>query len=159
MAEPRIFTCSYKGFHPAMGVPVRTSVGRPRHALKYDLSAEASLLYPSYAMLKMEYEEYRERYIAQLERHGVQKIQNVLRSIQTIYGKGTNHVVLLCYEDVIKKGDWCHRRMFAQWWEEKNALMDVKVPEIHLDLDTGELEMLLVTRGDKPRPPDQESLL
>ncbi|MDR2170525.1 MAG: hypothetical protein LBP59_10320 [Planctomycetaceae bacterium] len=30
-------------------------------------------------------------------------------------------VVLLCYEDVSKVGQWCHRRMFAEWWENKTG--------------------------------------
>lgn len=25
-------------------------------------------------------------------------------------------VVLCCYEDVRKPGEWCHRLVFAEWW-------------------------------------------
>lgn len=138
-----------------MGVPVRTSVGKPRYSLPYNLDAEARVLYPQYAMLKLPFEEYKEQYLAQLERHGVTKIRNVLKSIQTIHGRGTNWLVLLCYEDVLKKGDWCHRRIFSEWWEEKTG---EAIPEIELD-SMGELRAHHVTRGDQQRLPDQEPLL
>ena len=29
--------------------------------------------------------------------------------------------VLLCYEDVHKEGVWCHRQIFAAWWQEQTG--------------------------------------
>jgi hypothetical protein len=29
-------------------------------------------------------------------------------------------VLLLCYEDVLA-GDWCHRKVFAEWWQEQTG--------------------------------------
>jgi rubrerythrin len=35
-------------------------------------------------------------------------------------------MVLLCYENVVK-GERCHRRMFAAWWEKRTG---EEVPEL-----------------------------
>jgi len=30
-------------------------------------------------------------------------------------------LVLLCWEDIRKPGEWCHRTMFAEWWAEHSG--------------------------------------
>lgn len=44
---------------------------------------------------------------------------------QELLALGQNPV-LLCYEDLSKPGEWCHRRMVAAWLEEHNTC---QVPE------------------------------
>jgi hypothetical protein len=36
-------------------------------------------------------------------------------------GHDAKGVVLLCFEDLSKPGEWCHRRAFATWWEEQTG--------------------------------------
>ena len=31
---------------------------------------------------------------------------------------GDHRLVLLCFEDLSKPGEWCHRRIFADWWKD-----------------------------------------
>ena len=31
---------------------------------------------------------------------------------------GDHRLVLLCFEDLSKPGEWCHRSIFATWWKE-----------------------------------------
>jgi rubrerythrin len=42
---------------------------------------------------------------------------------------GGERLVLLCFEDVLA-GESCHRRTFAQWWEEQTGQ---EVPELDPD--------------------------
>jgi uncharacterized protein (DUF1330 family) len=69
-------------------------------------------------MLKMSYDEYKDRYLAILEGHGVGKIREELEAIETEW---RCDLVLLCFESLKKPGEWCHRRMFADWWTEKTG--------------------------------------
>jgi hypothetical protein len=117
--------------------PVRTSIGAPRWPLSYVLHGECKLLMPRRPMLKMEIEEYRPAYIALLEGHGVEKIQADLeRLAQTAGGRP---LVFLCFEDLAKKDNWCHRRMFADWWE---AATGQEVPELAAEFRESEQSTL-----------------
>ncbi len=147
MREIKLATCSYRGFHPSMGIPVRTSVGKPKHRLGYRLDAEARSLFPTYKMLKLPYDEYRYQYLSHLRAKGVVHFEKIFRSLLTIYQRYGDRLVLLCYEDVIGEGDWCHRRMFSEFWQGTGGCM---VPELYLNLQTGELEEHLDTPGDHP---------
>jgi hypothetical protein len=140
-------TCSYKGFHPSMGIPVKTSVGKPRFKLSYEIHAEMKTLAPRYNMLKMPYDEYRYRYEKLLAAATAPRLDDQFKMLMRTYKKYGDRLVLLCFEDVIEKGDWCHRRMFAKWWK-TTTLRDV--PELYLNLQTGQIEEYLDTKGDHP---------
>ncbi len=58
--------------------------------------------------------EFTRRYRAQLERHGIEKILRVLAAIAR--REHREGVVLLCFEPA---GEFCHRRVLAEWLEEK----------------------------------------
>ena len=30
-------------------------------------------------------------------------------------------MILLCYEDVTNPDEWCHRTVFAKWWEDNTG--------------------------------------
>jgi hypothetical protein len=45
---------------------------------------------------------------------------------QIVREAGSAGLVLLCFEDVLE-GEFCHRRVFATWWEEK---IGEHVPEL-----------------------------
>lgn len=111
-------TCSYSEFDPAMGIPVRTSLGVPRWPLPYEhdwKKAQVWEITPRRDYLRASDAEYTRRFYAQLAEAGVAGIQRSFDRVQAAMGPGT--LVLLCFENVRAKG-WhsCHRRMFADWW-------------------------------------------
>jgi hypothetical protein len=65
--------------------------------------------------------EYRQN----IERIGVKRIRDVLEGYMAL-GKD---VVLCCYEDVRKPGEWCHRQVFSEWWLEKTGELIEELPD------------------------------
>ena len=103
---------------PEKHTPLRISAGNPRYPLPYAIRDKAAILAPPYRILKIaDQEEYRRLYFEQLDKYGVQKIYSVLKSL----AEPGKEIVLLCFEDICKPGQWCHRRMFAEWWEAKTG--------------------------------------
>jgi hypothetical protein len=97
--------------------PIRTSIGHPRWKLGYELAGSCKELMPLRSMLQMEQDEYRALYEARLDAVGFTRLDDLLRTLsEQAGGRG---LVLLCFEDLAKPGLWCHRRMFAAWWEAK----------------------------------------
>jgi hypothetical protein len=106
--------------------PVRISVGNPRFKLPYELVGACKLLMPTRDMLKLPIDEYRDRFIGILEGHGVSKIRE---EIERLANEAVDRdLVFLCFEKLEKPGEWCHRRMFAEWWVEKTG---ESIPELH----------------------------
>ena len=104
---------------------VRISLGTPRWDLGYRLDGECKDLMPFGLLNKFEeYEPFRAEYFKRLDRIGPQKIMRELESF-LVYGRD---VVLLCYEDIRKPEDWCHRTAFAEWAKLRAGLT---VPELH----------------------------
>jgi hypothetical protein len=65
--------------------------------------------------------EFTARYHAQLDRAGVDR---VLRDLQRISDAHAGQdLVLLCYEDVRKPGEWCHRQVLAEWLADRASLV------------------------------------
>lgn len=109
---------SNKAINNEKYTPVQVSVGTPKFPLHYHLKDRCMIITPAYQIIKIEdEEEYKKQYIAQLEKHGIEKIRWVLRQM----AEPGKQIVLLCYEDVRKEGVWCHRRMFAEWYEAKTG--------------------------------------
>lgn len=65
--------------------------------------------------------EYRRLYFAQLARLNPAQ---VVQDLEALAGGATP--VLLCWETLKKPGEWCHRRMVAEWLETELGLI---VPE------------------------------
>jgi hypothetical protein len=102
-----------------MGVPVRMSCGVPKNwagpALEY-----AKEITPWGIFGKRQYEEsdaFEVAYRAKLDRFKF-PVARELKAIGERY-EG-DRLVLLCYENVERQ--WCHRRMFAIWLEDKTGL-------------------------------------
>ena len=117
-------TSSYAAFNPRRGVPVQTSIGRPRFPLDYELREQISELMPS-GLLKVSDDAtftrlYRERLDAL-------DFQALLAQFDAI-SKRNDHkrLVLLCFEDV-HAGEFCHRRVFAEWYKDRAGRL---VPEL-----------------------------
>ena len=97
---------------------LRISVSTPRWKLPYLLNGEVKEIMP-WGMLKItNIEVFRKLYYDALDKYGVERIR---RSIDK-YKENGKDIVLLCYED-IRKGpsDWCHRRVFADWWKSRTG--------------------------------------
>ncbi|MFU8849484.1 hypothetical protein ACNAW0_00595 [Micromonospora sp. SL1-18] len=117
----QLFTNRYQRFRPDQGAPVRTTVGKPRFQLPYDVAGFARLLAPTYGMLRMQEGPYRLIYLERLEAAGVDLISEQLAEIAD--AAGSDRLVLLCFCDlnVPPPDNWCHRRMFAAWWEDQTG--------------------------------------
>jgi hypothetical protein len=107
--------------------PVRISVGKPRFWSNAGLFTHVSQLAP-YGLMstKLTDEEFKEKYIARLEKAGVEQIRYALLAASHP-GKA---VVLCCYEkveDLEVNEDDCHRRTFAHWWEQQTG---ERIPEL-----------------------------
>jgi hypothetical protein len=97
-------------------VTVRISLGKPKWELGYMLHCEISALMP-FGLLNSDisYEEFKRKYFLRLDKTGVSRLADGFSIIQQKYPG--RDIVLLCYEDVRKPDDWCHRTLFAEWWK------------------------------------------
>lgn len=114
--------------------PVGISIGKPRWPLGYQLRDQCLELAPKGYMLKMDIVSFTAIYEERLENIGVSNIARILSGYEDKAKKEGKEVVLLCYEDVRKEGEWCHRTIFAEWWRKKTGetireLHDPSVPK------------------------------
>jgi hypothetical protein len=109
--------------------PVRITRGGPRFRLGYRLAASVMDLAPTREMLRIEDEAaFSLAYRARLDEIGVNALG--ARFTEVARATGTSGVVLLCFEDIVGQEEWCHRRIFAQWWEERTGQI---VPELGME--------------------------
>lgn len=101
--------------------PVGISLGTPKFKLGYDLRDQCYALAPKGFMLKMEYGPYREAYFGKLEAIGTNKIIGIVQRLDARAQEEGKSLVLLCYEDLRKPENWCHRTLFAEWWQAKTG--------------------------------------
>jgi hypothetical protein len=107
----------------------RISIGNPRWKLPYAVSGGCKLLMPTRDMLSMDREQYQQIYFGMLEAAGVEAISEALHELWLpLRGPG---LVLLCFEALKKPDEWCHRRMFADWWQKQtgDAVPELGVPQ------------------------------
>jgi hypothetical protein len=121
----QIFTCRYPRFEPHMGIPVRTTASAPRFKLHYELTRQATLITPTWPMLSLERDAYTREYRTRLELAGAEAIRAELATIAAQHGD--QRLVLLCFENLADPGTWCHRTLFAAWWQAKTGQ---EVPEL-----------------------------
>ena len=93
---------------------VRISAGHPKWNLGYRLDCEISGLIPFglFNNPKLDRGSYRRLYLQRLDKNE----RYIFKALAELCRKGKD-VVLLCYEDVRKPGNWCHRTAFAEWWK------------------------------------------
>ena len=118
-------TCSYSEFRPAMGTPVRTTVGAPRYRLPYSLEHALPALYPTRSMLRLPRHLYEPQYLARLRETTAPVLQQHFLAIAEV--SENESLVLLCFDKLSKPAAWCHRTMFATWWTEETGEV---VPEL-----------------------------
>ena len=121
----RIYTGRYadKKMNEYGFVPVGVTLGRPRFKVDYAY-VYLRLLAPQKYMWGKSHEEFSRLYRQYLEQIGFARIKAELEDISI--GHGDKDLILLCFEDV-HKGENCHRRVFAEWWQEKTG---EEVPEV-----------------------------
>ena len=111
----QIFTSRYanKALAQASQAAIGISRGTPRWKLAYQVQGRAAELFPSLEMLGMDEDDFLVAYEKQLKGLGVDKIRAAMEK-----ASGGRDCVLLCFEDVVHDDElFCHRRMFADWWE------------------------------------------
>jgi len=122
-AKPSALKTSYygnKGLTNDDHLLVCISLGKPKFPTSYEIEDEVFILKPKRDMLDLPYGMYVAAYRRQLDGHGIEKIKKVLGSMHKKKARG-RPIVLLCFEDIRKENQWCHRRIFAEWWEEQTS--------------------------------------
>jgi hypothetical protein len=66
---------------------------------------------------------YQKLYLEKLNAIGVESIREAFENIPS-----EKPLVLLCYENVFKPDQWCHRTMFAEWWKEQTGEIIDELP-------------------------------
>jgi hypothetical protein len=132
-------TCSYVEWREDMGVGVRISQGTPRWIRREEPWPYVPELAPSRSYLNVPDESvFIDRYLSQLNAVGAGRIRQALDAIAAKH-QG-RRLVLLCFEK-LTKGEPCHRRYFAAWWQTTTgqAIPELGAVPTHeqLSLDVG----------------------
>lgn len=119
---PRLLTARYQNpslaTHPAG--KVRITLGAPRFSLPYPLAAKMPELAPPWWILKEPEPAFAIAYRRLLQaRGGVDYFAE--RFTEIAQAVDVDELVLLCFEDLRTPGAWCHRRLFAGWWENQTG--------------------------------------
>lgn len=102
--------------------PIATTRGNPKFRLPYQYRA-LRLLAPSRDEFTMgDQQRFASSYRARMDGIGVDRISAELARIIGDTPGG----VLLCFEN-LNEGKWCHRSVFAGWWQDRTG---VEVPEV-----------------------------
>jgi hypothetical protein len=118
----RLATGRYQTWRPSDGVPCSTTVGLPRFWGSRPQLEDARVAAP-WGLLNLEGDEFDRRYLARLDARADRIVATLADIAQRHPGE---RLVLLCFEDV-HAGQHCHRRTFAEWWEQR---FGVAVPEL-----------------------------
>ena len=127
------------------------TLGRPQMPLRYVWTQER-MLAPDSAWLHAARPEFEWRMVVKLFDLGIERAEAILRreSALVVPGKEPRwrDVVLLCFEDVRRPGEWCHRQIVAAWLGEHGLVVEELA-------DPSEVDVRLDARGTqgkrKPR--------
>lgn len=126
---PEIWTSRYQAAEKILGrpdlIPIGFTVGHPRWRLTYQLAGNLKELGPDAAWKDRDQDTFLDYYRRKLDNLGPEAVGHLL--IEKIVTAGAKGAILLCFEDLTKPGEWCHRRMFADWWREQTGQ---EVPEL-----------------------------
>jgi hypothetical protein len=117
-------TGRFSTFRAEAGVPVAITLSRPKFPLPYRLEHEARRLAPWGLFDVKDPAEFTRRYRERLDRLDLDALVAKFEAISA--AEGGRRLVLLCFEDV-HAGQACHRRDFADWFEERTGQA---VPEL-----------------------------
>lgn len=102
-------------------VPLSISQGPP----KWYTGPQLKLLAPPWELVNKAARYTKEQYTAEFHRLVLDQLDPI-EVYQAIIAEYTDDVVLLCFEEIENPGDFCHRRMVAEWLEKANG---VEIPE------------------------------
>jgi hypothetical protein len=102
-----------------MGRPVRTSQGYPWWRCDANDATSLLDLTPDPGYFRAPVDEFTRRYVAQLDRVGVEALRQQFQLLDD-----GRPLVLLCFERIAAH---CHRRLFAEWWQQQTGEV---IPEV-----------------------------
>jgi hypothetical protein len=120
-----LYTCNYSSFESSMGTPIQTSRGYPKWPLRYALDVRMSELMPDRGLWGLPVTEYVPRYRAQLDQIEVEALAAKFTRIAE--SAAETRLVLMCFENLAKPDQFCHRTVFAEWWRDQSGQ---PVPEL-----------------------------
>jgi hypothetical protein len=108
-----VYTSSFSRFRPEWGVPVAITVGKPGW---FEPAYETWGTVAPFGLLDLESEaEFTRRYRHSLHR----KTPRILRELEDLIAAyEPAALILLCFE---RPGEFCHRRLLAEWIEQKTG--------------------------------------
>lgn len=115
--DPEAFAAAY--------LPVGITTSTPRFRLGYKLAANVKQAAPLGIRGEEDRERFEQLYRLRLDSFGPLFFTGMFTEIARKHGKP--NLALLCFEDLTQAGEWCHRSMFARWWEHRTG---VPVPEL-----------------------------
>lgn len=116
---PTLYTARWSNRHLESGeyAPVRTTLGAPKFPIPYEYD-HFKALSPQGWMMKLNEDDFARAYRVHLDRTGLKFLIGAFKLLGA--RNGWKPLTLLCFEDV-HGGEFCHRRVFAEWWEEKTG--------------------------------------
>ena len=122
--------------HPEDYTVVGVTRSLPKFPLGYKLAGNIiQIAPPGYLFSENDRSRFTPQYFRHMDKTGITLINSILED----YKLAGKPVVLCCYEDVRKEGEWCHRLVFAEWYYQKTGII---IPELK---DPSEI------RQEKPR--------
>ena len=107
-------------------VCVIISLGSPKWKLSYKLDGEIEALMPKGLFKINEIERFKPLYFKRLNSYGVEFIREKFEELK----RDGKDIVLLCFEDINKPENWCHRTVFAEWWEMQTGEKIIELEEM-----------------------------
>ncbi len=124
LANAPLVTGRYQSWKPGDGVPIRSTVGYPRF-WRHGPLWHATEITPYGVFGKgLDHDTARASYRRRLDRHAGAILVGLSQVARRHPGEP---LVVLCFEDV-HAGEVCHRRWFAEWFEERYGVAVAELP-------------------------------
>ena len=154
----KIYTSRYSNPELSTGsyTVVGITRGAPKFPLRYQLAGNImEIAPPGYLFNEYDRSRFTRAYFTNMDRIGVAKV----RSILDRYLAQGKDIVLCCYEDVTKPGEWCHRLVFAEWWKARTGqtVEELQDPSTY-KAKQGSGLILPKKEPEKPKEPEPEQL-
>ena len=108
---------------------VGITLGYPRFKLRFPVVVNLRQLAPTREMLHVgDACTFDKMYRSRLDDLSVDEVRRLLTDCAE--RANNDRLTLLCFEDLTKPGQRCHRRLFATWWQESTGEV---VPELEHD--------------------------
>lgn len=102
--------------------------GKPKFPLGYELAGNIiEIAPPGYLFNEYDRARFTPQYFRHMDKTGIKRILDILASYQK--RDPERDVVLCCYEDVRIPGEWCHRLVFAEWWNQRTGEIIEELPD------------------------------